>query len=653
MRSALLLVKRSSFKRLSLCLTFMMNACFYSRWLGAACFYLCLSSVAVAQGFISQKAWLEDPSNALTWEQVQQRETELTPYKGVLSRGFGSSTIWIRLRIDPQIQNPTQSQERLVMRIRPVYLDQITLYDPLHPEGPTGVTGDHWHPMSHEFEGLDFMLPVERGAEPRDLWLRLQSTSTRQIAIKLVTLEELTRQVHSEELLFSLYVGVIMVFMAWAFVHWLFSLEALVGAFAMAQFCALVYTLCALGYARAFWPADWPALWLNYLTSVFSVLAVSSATYFHVLHVREFSPPRWMQALFKGLLWFQSIKLGLFLGGLWMAGLTLNMVEILISPTLFLMSVVFARGWSKEAKAGKPLMQRHFIVGFYALLWGIMMVAVLPALAIADGGEIPLYIVQAHGLVSAFLILVMLQFRDRVLRRQQNEVRLSLERSELQMQHEKNIREEQQKLLAMLAHELKTPLSTMHMRLPTHTEGGREIRQAIRDMDGVIERCVQTLRFSDQKLQVQPVKLNLYSVVKDVISSCSQPERIQWVGPSQLELITDRQLLSILLNNLIENACKYADPDEPIQIRAHAPNHAPQSEGRVSIEVINLPGPAGRPDPEKVFEKYYRSPGARRQAGTGLGLYLVKNLAQAMNSTIDYRPDATHIRFVLSLPQTL
>lgn len=608
------------------------------------------STSALAQGFVTESAWMEDPSNSLTWEEVQRLEHPLTPYKGVLSRGFGSSTIWIRLRLDPQVQNPTQAKERLVMRIRPVYLDEITLYDPLHPEGPVGVTGDLTHPRSHEFEGLDFMLAFERGSQPRELWLRLKSTSTRQISIQVVTSDELTRQVHAEELLFALYVGVIIVFMAWAFVHWMFSLEALVGAFAMAQFCALVYALCALGYARTFWPAAWPAEWLSHLTSVFSVLAVSTAIFFHVLHVNEFRPPAWMRFIFKGLILLLPIKFALLLTGHWRTGLTLNMLEVLVSPTLFLLAVILARGWEPQHANGRPALKRHFILGFYALLWGIMMVAVLPALALAEGGEIPLYIVQAHGLVTAFLILVMLQYRDRVLRKQQNEVRLSLDRSQLQAQQEKSIREEQEKLLAMLAHELKTPLSTMHMRLPSQVEGGREIRQAIRDMDSVIERCVQTLQFSDQKLHATPVRLNVISLIKDAISSCSHPERIEWIGPSQLTLETDRQLLSISLNNLIENACKYAHPDAPIRIVIHPPELVQAQDSRVRIELINAPGSSGWPDRDKVFDKYYRSPNARRQAGTGLGLYLVKNLVQALGGTIAYQPDDAHIRFVISLP---
>ena len=70
----------------------------------------------------------------------------------------------------------------------------------------------------------------------------------------------------------------------------------------------------------------------------------------------------------------------------------------------------------------------------------------------------------------------------------------------------------------------------------------------------------------------------------------------------------------------------------------------------VRLELNNLPGKAGWPDAAQVFDKYYRAPQAQRQSGTGLGLYLVKNLTQALGGEIAYEPDAAVVRFVLTLP---
>jgi K+-sensing histidine kinase KdpD len=254
-----------------------------------------------------------------------------------------------------------------------------------------------------------------------------------------------------------------------------------------------------------------------------------------------------------------------------------------------------------------------------------------------------------HGLVTAFLVLLMLQYRAHVIQQQQQQVALALERSQMQVQQERDIRTEQEKLLAMLAHELKTPLATMHMRLDANASGSREIKQAIRDMNGVIERCQQTLQLSDRQLVPQADRLDMVGLVRDAVSACTQPERVRLDMPGHLHLRADRQLCFIVLNNLLENACKYAAPDSPIDVRLFTAQDA-HGAAVMQLEISNPLSPGDAPEAQHIFDKYYRSPHARRQAGTGLGLYLVRNLMQVMGGQIDYRPTAEQVRFVLQLP---
>ena len=209
---------------------------------------------------------------------------------------------------------------------------------------------------------------------------------------------------------------------------------------------------------------------------------------------------------------------------------------------------------------------------------------------------------------------------------------------------EREVREEQEKLLTMLAHELKTPLAIMQMRLDPSAPGSRDIRYAIRDMNAVIERCVQTIQLGDRQLQARMAAVDLSSVISDAVSTCSQPERIQTELPGRLTAHTDRQLIFIALSNLLENACKYASPSTPIHVKLKA------DPVQACVEVSNRPGQAGWPAADKVFEKYYRSPHARRQAGTGLGLFLVRNLMQVLGGHIAYLPNEEEVRFVICLP---
>jgi len=110
------------------------------------------------------------------------------------------------------------------------------------------------------------------------------------------------------------------------------------------------------------------------------------------------------------------------------------------------------------------------VLGFYALLVLILATAALPGLALGGGGEASLYLVQAHGLVTGFLVLLMLQYRAHNIQKQQNKTLLELERAQLHALQERKIHEEQGKLLAMLAHEIKTPLATMHISPTAHRE---------------------------------------------------------------------------------------------------------------------------------------------------------------------------------------
>jgi K+-sensing histidine kinase KdpD len=204
----------------------------------------------------------------------------------------------------------------------------------------------------------------------------------------------------------------------------------------------------------------------------------------------------------------------------------------------------------------------------------------------------------------------------------------------------------------MLAHEIKTPLAPMHLRLDGQSKNGREIRQAMRDMNDVIDRCMQTLQLGDGQLTLRMQRADLVDLVRDAVPVCSQPERVRVHLPPSLPLETDPQLLFIVLSNLLENACKYSAPETSIEL------HCSVAEGGLlapvaRLELSNLPGQSGWPDAQCIFDKYYRAPRAKRQSGTGLGLYLVQSLTQTLGGRIAYQPDDQVIRFVLTLPLPL
>jgi len=106
----------------------------------------------------------------------------------------------------------------------------------------------------------------------------------------------------------------------------------------------------------------------------------------------------------------------------------------------------------------------------------------------------------------------------------------------------------------------------------------------------------------------------------------------------------DPVLLDVVFGNLLENALKYAPPESKICLNLAS------EDGGHSIMFENAQGPAGMPDPERVFEKYYRGDFARAEIGSGLGLYIVRGLVNLMGGRVDYMPTGNHIRFKVWFP---
>lgn len=603
---------------------------------------------AQARDHITERAWLEDPTGQLALEQV--RKLPLTTFQGVLSRGYGDSAIWVRLRIAPRARPALPPHgDGLVLRIRPVYLDDIQVFDPTLSDHRLAVTGDRHHPRGDVLRGLEFLVPVASASEPRDLWLRVASTSTRQIDVQALGVDDMAGATLPENLTVGLYLGLVLALLTWGAISWALTREALMAIFAVKQGAAWLFALSSFGVLRNFWPQTWAAGALDTLGSVFSITAVGAAVLFHIRFIEEFIPARWAWRLMYAAQALTPVCLLLLAIGKTAEALEINMLTILITPTIALACVLTGTAWSQADPVRRPLLPRAVVIAFYLMIVSFLVTASLSGLALVRGHLATIYVSQIHGLVTGVLLLILLQFRAHFQQQQQRQVMIDLERSKLQAQHEQQTRQEQEKLLAMLAHEIKTPLATMHMRLDPQASGSREIRQAIADMNGIIERCLQASQVGEGQLEARMSPQDLVHLARDAVAASSQSQRVRMKAPDKLVVQTDRQLLFVVLSNLLDNACKYSPADSSIELSLRLDLENPLGPG-VELMVCNRPGAAGWPDPDRLFQKYYRAPHAQRQAGTGLGLYLVRSLVHTLGGGIAHVPDESVVRFVVRLP---
>ncbi|MBI1306110.1 MAG: GHKL domain-containing protein [Bacteroidetes bacterium] len=208
-----------------------------------------------------------------------------------------------------------------------------------------------------------------------------------------------------------------------------------------------------------------------------------------------------------------------------------------------------------------------------------------------------------------------------------------------------NLNKQQNNFLLSVTHELKTPIAAMKLMLQTirHRNLPDEKRNEL--MDKAIENSDRLNELTENMLTAMQIENDRYMYARDLFSvsdmmhSAEEHYRNQIPISAEieenLEMVGDRFILRISLNNLIENAIKYSG-NQPIHIRLFA------QKDKAVIEVCDE-GP-GVPESErkKIFKRFYRveDEEIRDTKGTGLGLFIVKQSVEKHKGNVSVRPNS-------------
>jgi len=109
----------------------------------------------------------------------------------------------------------------------------------------------------------------------------------------------------------------------------------------------------------------------------------------------------------------------------------------------------------------------------------------------------------------------------------------------------------------------------------------------------------------------------------------------------------DRQMLQMAILQLFDNAAKYGSPDSAITIGVQ------EEEAEALISVRNEGSLIAPEEKEKIFQRFYRSPGSdHRASGTGIGLSVVKRITEAHHGRVWVTSDQQNgTTFFLALPR--
>ena len=237
---------------------------------------------------------------------------------------------------------------------------------------------------------------------------------------------------------------------------------------------------------------------------------------------------------------------------------------------------------------------------------------------------------------------------DRVrLYQAEHESRMALERAN----------EVKSNFVALAAHELRTPMTTIHgfvttlHHLSDRLDDGQrtEVRDALlqqtQRMAALIEQLLDLSRLDAEAIDIEPETIHVREHVREIVAAIApDPSAVEVAIADDTVAVADRAALERIVSNLVTNAFRYGTP--PVTVRAEQNDR----HFRLSVEDRG-DGVAAEFVPD-LFERFSRSRNTAATAvGTGLGLAIARSYARAHGGDLLYEDASPHgARFSLVLP---
>lgn len=232
----------------------------------------------------------------------------------------------------------------------------------------------------------------------------------------------------------------------------------------------------------------------------------------------------------------------------------------------------------------------------------------------------------------------------------------------LAMEKEREIYHAKIEFFTNVAHEIRTPLTLIKLPLDKLMQGQNEhpaIIENLRTMDRNTNRLIdltnQLLDFrktETDKFSLNFVKTDVSDLLREIFANfqpAAEEKNISFrleLPRIPLQAFVDPEALRKILNNLINNAIKYAGAKVVVRLLPF------NSEDTVfSIEIRNDGFIIPYDQKEKIFQPFYRLKETEKQPGTGIGLPLARSLAELHKGVLDLKkPDNGINIFLLVLP---
>ncbi len=223
---------------------------------------------------------------------------------------------------------------------------------------------------------------------------------------------------------------------------------------------------------------------------------------------------------------------------------------------------------------------------------------------------------------------------------------------------------QQKNFLLSITHEFKSPLASIKLYLQTlqrhDLDADREaafIQGAINDterLNNLVENALLANLIDHNGYSFNKEELNLSAFIRLLLQKlpgANQRNRIDGQIEDGISIFADRNAISVLFSNLLENAVKYSPADSTIRITLA------KDRGQARLQFIDEGIGVPAAEKKNIFRKFYRigKEETRKTKGTGLGLYIVKYIIDEHGGDItvaDNTPKGSIFEVRLPIPKT-
>lgn len=562
-------------------------------------------------------AVLEDKAGRETIQTISSldpRRFRLLP-AGSLAAGYSRSVHWLRFTLDAPAGE-------WWLDILPPYLDDLRLYEPDSSRAGAFIerrAGDTLALAAREADYRGFLFKLRHADDaPRTYFLRLSTTSSAVVVPRLWTPDTFYAQTVLEYSFLMVALAVIAVAILFNVNAWIWLRDDLTPWY-LAYLVSLEVNFIGIdGFLQQYITPEWPQA-SYYAVGASTLCAIAFANVFYrmlFMVKREESPL--LYRLYQACFWLPlgalaSLPLGYYPE-------TVQVILATVPPMNAVGLVLSIRLWRRQS-AGAGVM----LIANLISIAGIFL-HVLNIQGLISSSFILLYSVQFSSIGTVLALQIALGARYRVLR----DDRLQAEQA---AQRERDARSLKSEFLSMFAHEERNALAVLRMALgmqPMTPDIVASAERAVQSISDVIERLEQSEMLMGDALKIERIPCDIGTLLEAVVADSRDPDRVRVTRRGTPDVATDPRLLRMILASLVDNALKYGRRGAPIDVLI---DYTP---GKLAISVANEIGSVGKPDPEKVFQRYYRGARAHGYTGSGLGLHIAHALAVLLGGDLQY-----------------